>query len=216
MPPRSLIVNLLLCLAIILIVLVTVSSRDVRHDPNYLVLYELLACTWLGASLILFSFLGISWRDDIVEHRNHGALWAIHGALPGVAACFAGSNIGNGPGPHAVIFCAILSTLTFIATWLLLDIAAAHWVDAITVDRNSASGLRFGSILFSAGLAYGSAVTGDWISASATLQDFLLRFWPIIPALCLSLLVERRLPRAPAAVYPGLTILCIWLERRSR
>ena len=35
--------------------------------------------------------------------------------------CFAGANVGNGPGPEVVLFCALLATLWLALLWLLLD-----------------------------------------------------------------------------------------------
>lgn len=214
----------LFCLFITLAVLLGASARDVRHSPYYLTGYELLAALWLGGAMRLFPFFGVSTRDDVIERRNRGAYWTIKGAMFGVAACFAGANVGNGPGPEAVIFCAALASTGFFAVWFVLDWAGSHWADCITIDRDSGCGVRLGSLLLADGLAFGSAVTGDWISSGAAVRDFAVRIWPIIPILALAVAGERRLRRAnvdrqgwlAATVYTTLTVACIAVERRMR
>lgn len=216
--------NVLLCLSLILVVLLSASSQDVRRDAYYVVFYELVAALWIAAALRLFPFLGISIRDDVLERRNPSAFWAMNGALIGVAAAFAGGNVGNGPGPEVVIFCAAITTLAFFLAWLLLEAVGAHWSEAVTVDRDPGSGIRLGGVLAATGLGFGSAVTGDWVSVGVTLRDLLARSWPILPTFCLALSLERVLRRSPvafrgwlaAALYLGLTIICVAIERRIR
>jgi hypothetical protein len=216
--------NVILCLSLILIVVVTASSQDVRRSSYYVTSYELLAALWLALGLRLFPFFGVSPRDDVVERRNIGAFWAANGALIGVAVCFAGANVGNGPGPEAVLFCAAMASTAFFLVWFVVDLAGSHWADAVTIDRDNDSGLRLGCLLLAAGLGFSSAVTGDWVSAGVTVRHFLVRSWPVIPAMCLALLAERPLRRWPRALhnwfaagsYPALTIICVYVERRMR
>jgi hypothetical protein len=216
--------NVLLCLSLILVVLLTVSSQDVRGDPYYVVLYELVAALWLAGALRLFPLLGISVRDDVLERHNPSAFWAMNGALIGVAAAFAGGNVGNGPGSDVVIFCAAISSLSFFLAWLLLEVVGAYWSEAVTVERDPGSGIRFGAVLAATGFGFGSAVTGDWVSATVTLRHLIERSWPILPTFCLALSLERVLRRSPgafrgwlaAALYLGIAILCVAVERRMR
>ena len=139
--------NALLCLALILVVLVTASSPDVRESSYYVTGYELLAALWLAEGLRLFPFFGVSLRDDVIERRNLSAFWVVNGALIGFAACFAGANVGNGPGPSAAIFCAVLGSLAFFVVWLVADRAGSRWADNVTIERDYGSGLRLGSLL---------------------------------------------------------------------
>jgi len=213
-----------LALAMILVVLLTASSRDVRGSVYYILSYEAFGGVWLAGALGLFPFFGVSLRDDVIERRNRAAFWVASGALLGSAVCFAGANAGDGPGPAAVVFCAALASTAFFLVWFLAEVAGAHWTDAVTIDRDPASGLRLGSLLLSAGVAFGSAESGDWVSAGATVRDFFVRGWPLAPALGVALLAERPLRRASgllggwlaAAVYLLLTAACIALERRTR
>jgi uncharacterized membrane protein YjfL (UPF0719 family) len=172
----------------------------------------------------LFPFFGISAQDDVIERRNTSAFWAVNGALIGVAACFAGANVGNGPGLEAVVFCATIAAMGFFLVWFVLDWAGSHWADAVTIDRDYGSGVRLGSVLLATGLTFGSAVTGDWESLAVTVRHFLARSWPTAPVLCLALVAERPLRRSSggrhgwfaATAYTVLTVVGIAVERRMR
>jgi len=217
-------VNALLCFLLILAALLVGASYDVRRDPYFASAYALLGAFWLAAALRWFPMLGISLRDDVMERRNRAAFWALNGALIGLAACYAGANIGNGPGPEAVLFCAVLGSGTFVLLWFLADLLALHWADAITVDRDYGSGLRFGAFLLATGFAIGSALTGDWMSYEATVRDFLVRSWPLLPVLAVAVSLQKRFrgskragaPWAGAAVIVILASLCILVERSLR
>jgi uncharacterized membrane protein YjfL (UPF0719 family) len=216
--------NSVICLSSILVILVKASSLEVRGTAYYVIGYELLAAIWLAGAWRLFPFFGISPRDDVVERRNAGASYAVNGALMGVAACFAGANVGNGPGPEAVVFCAAMGSLTFFLVWFVIDLAGSRWSDQVTIGRDHGSGLRLGCLLVATGLTFGSAETGDWASANGAVRDFLTRSWPIVPVLCLALFTERSLRRSSglyrswlaAAVYLSLSITCIAFERGTR
>jgi hypothetical protein len=213
-----------LCLLGILAVLLTASARDVRSDPYYVAVYELIASLWLAGAWHAFGYFGISPRDDVMEKRNRAASWAVSGALTGVALCFAGSNVGNGPGTEAVIFCAAMASAALFLVWFVLDAAGACWADRVTIDRDYGSGVRLGSLLLAAGLSFGSAATGDWGSANGAVKEFLVSSWPIMPAICLGLAAERTLRRSPkpgpawlaASAYMILTTTCVAVERRMR
>jgi hypothetical protein len=217
--------NVVLCLAAILFVLVTAAAPEVRGSAYDICAYELMSALWLAVALRLFPLFGVSLREDVVERRNRGALHAVNGALAGIALCFAASNMGEGPGPGAVLFCAALTSAAFFLLWFAADLAGSHWADAITIDRDRGAGLRLGCLLLSIGAALGSAVTGDWVSEEDTLRDFVLRSWPALPVLAVALLAERRMRRAsrsgwqswlaPAA-YAGIALVSIAAERHMR
>ena len=95
-------------LAIIFIVLRTMASPDVRDAPQYLVLYVALGLAWLRLAELLFVFVGVGVRDDAIERRNRAASIATAGGLVGVTGCYAGGNIGAGPGWWVVVVCAAL------------------------------------------------------------------------------------------------------------
>lgn len=172
------------------------ASLDVRDSPVYLGFYLLLGAAWVGAATLLLPLFGLSPRDDVAERRNPAAARALAGALVGITLCFAGGNIGNGPGWWVVFFSAALATAAFFFLWLLLDMAAGL-ADTVTVDRDPAAGLRLAAFFVAAGAILGRAVAGDWVSARATLDDFIVLAWPALGLLAAAALVERGLRPTP-------------------
>src|SRR5258708_6343298 len=169
----------LVCLVLILIALTKLAATTVRSDALYISFYLLVGAGWLGGLTLIFPFLGISARDDVLERGNRAASWAVTGALTGASCSFAGANVGNGPGVEAVLFSALLSSALFIGLWLGMDLLTSI-SDAITVDRDERAGIRLGGLLLGIGLLSGWSVAGDWVSASATLKDFGASAWPAI------------------------------------
>src|SRR4029453_10538043 len=147
------------------------SAHDVRDDPTYLFMYVLLGAAWVGVWIRLLAMTGVSKRDDVVERSNSSAALAVAGATLGITLCYAGGNIGDGPGWWVVVFSAALATLALFAAWLLLGFASGV-SDAVTVDRDPAAGLRLAAFLIGCGLILGRAVAGDWESAAATVREF--------------------------------------------
>jgi hypothetical protein len=191
---RSAVVVLpLLCAVLLLAVLRYLAADDVRTDARYLAMYEVLGGAWVLMAAMLLPCLGYSVRDDVLERRNGAALWAIGGALVGLTLCFAGGNIGNGPGWWVVVFAAALSTFAFFALWVLFEWLARP-SEAITIGRDVAAGLRLAGLLVAAGLILGRAVAGDWVSAQATLRDLALRGWPAVVLFAAGIVVERIAP----------------------
>lgn len=188
-----------LCTAIVFIVLKTGASYDVVNDARYLFMYVVLGLAWLRVSTLPFPYLGLSLRDDVVERGNEAALPAAIGALVAVTLCYAGGNIGDGPGWWVVVFSALLSTGTLMLAWLLLG-QFTGIADAVTVDRDPAAGLRLGAFLVAAGIVLGRAVAGDWQSAAATVTDF-LEVLPAVAALLVVGVVVERLAR-PTPKHP--------------
>jgi hypothetical protein len=215
----------LVCLVLISIALTKPAATTVRSDALYITFYLLLGTGWLGGVTLIFPFLGISARDDVLERGNRAASWAVIGALTGASCSFAGANVGNGPGVEAVLFSAVLSSALFIGLWLGMDLLTSI-SDAITVDRDDRAGIRQGGFLLSIGLLSGWSVAGDWVSASATLKDFATSSWPAILVTAVAVAVEVVLRRASlqlfaktipsvviSAVYVGLAL--VWVVIRG-
>lgn len=210
------------CGAVIFAVLKTAASHDVRDAPAYLFMYVVLGLAWLRLAELFFAYLGVSTRDDVVERRNGAATLAIAGALLGVACCYAGGNVGDGPGWWVVVFSAGLATLGLCAAWLLHG-SLSHANDAVTIDRDPAAGLRLGAFLVACGLVLGRSVAGDWISAGATIIDFARGLPAVAILLAAAALVEKfarptpERPRAPlmshgllpALLYVGLAAVLV-------
>jgi hypothetical protein len=184
------------CLAILLAILKLWSSFDVRDSGLYLVFYVTMGAAWVPLAMLAVPYFGISARDDVIERGNRAALWPVLGAMLGVTLCFAGGNIGDGPGWWVVVFCGLLSTGALFGLWWLLE-ATSSPSDAVTIDRDPASGLRLGAFLASAGLVLGRSVAGDWESTGATITDFAERGWPAAAIALLAIGFQRALAPTP-------------------
>jgi uncharacterized membrane protein YjfL (UPF0719 family) len=197
-------------------VLTGAASEDVRGAPQYLFMYTVLGFAWLKVAELGFAYVGISARDDAIERGNAAAGEAVTGALVGVTLCYAGGNIGNGPGWWVVVFSAALATCTLAAAWLILD-RLTGVNDVVTIDRDRAAGLRLGAFLIACGLLLGRGVAGDWVSVDFTVVDF-ARFLPAVALLILiAVLIERvarptpERPRTPVAAGVGAGIIYVAL-----
>lgn len=182
--------------------LTKLASSDVRNDRLYLAFYLLVGAAWIGGATLVFPFLGISARDDILERGNGASAWVVLGALVGVSCSFAGGNIGNGPGVAAVLFSSALSTGLFFALWFALD-SLTSISDAITIDRAKEPGIRMAGFLVGLGLLSGWSVAGDWVSAQATLRDFLHSSWPAATLTAIAVFLELALRRTSIRVSAG-------------
>lgn len=207
----------LICAAVLAAVLRLYSSWDVKSNPVYIVFYLVMGAAWVGFASRFLGFFGLSARDDVIERGNPAASWAIGGALLGLTLCFAGGNIGDGPGWWVVVFCAALSTLAFFILWALLH-RFTGLADTVTIDRDPASGLRLAGYFIGSGMILGRAVAGNWVSMQATVLDFVQLAWPVVLLWAAAVLMERSfrptqehpLPSpiafglAPLAAYVGL------------
>lgn len=180
----------LICAAVLAAVLRLYSSLDVQTDPVYIAFYLVMGAAWVGFASRFLGTFGLSARDDVIERRNPAAAYAIGGALLGITLCFAGGNIGNGPGWWVVVFSAALSTLAFFLLWTLLH-RFTGLADAVTIDRDPASGLRLMGYFIGSGLILGRAVAGDWVSMEATVVDFVRTAWPVLLLWAAAALMER-------------------------
>lgn len=202
---------------LIIVVLRTLAADDVREAPAYLFMYFVLGLAWMRVAMQFFPFVGLHPRDDLFERGNRAALWAWTGAMTGVTLCFAGGNIGNGPGWWVVIFSAALATAALAAVWFALG-TWAELTDAVVIDRDPAAGARLGAVLAACGLVFGASVAGDWISAQMTVADFVMRAWPALLVLAIALGVERAVrprpeqPRGPlmaSGILPAIVYLAV-------
>jgi hypothetical protein len=163
---------------------------------------------WVGAILWIWQLLGVTLRDDLLERGNAAAAYAIAGAMVALTLCFAGSNVGDGPGWWVVGFAALLSTGGLFVLWCALD-RISGLGEAITIDRDAASGLRAAGYLIGFGVILGRAVAGNWVSTGATLVDFAALGWPVLVLLPIAVIVERLL--RPSAQAPRRSVLLFGL-----
>ena len=196
-----------LCATIIGYVLLLFSASDVRTSAFYIFEYLVLGIAWVAICEWLFRYLGISAIFDVVERRNLAAFAAITGAFIGVACCYAGGNVGEGPGAEVVFFASGLATLIFFVLWWLFSIVTQ--VDyTITSDRDITAGLRLGGFLAAAGVILGRAAAGNWVSYSATVNDMILYGSPALLLWVIAIVFERIIKSAadrpaPASIWYG-------------
>ena len=177
-------------LGILFFVLRNFSSLDVRSNPVYIVFYMAFGLAWCGLMTKFFSFLGLDFRHDVAEQDNYAADVAISGAVLGSMLCFSGGNIGDGPGWWVVFFCAAVATVVWMLVWIVVD-QVNGVCEAITVDQDLATGIRFAGFLAASGLVFGRAMAGNWVSAAATLTDFWRVSAPLGVLVVIALLLDR-------------------------
>jgi hypothetical protein len=188
------------------LVLKNASAEDVRDDPTYLTFYLVFGAAWVGFFVRLLAVAGISTRDDVVERANASASIAVAGAMLAITLCYAGGNIGDGPGWWVVAFAAGLATLALFAAWMLLELISGV-SDVVTVDRDAAAAVRLAGFLVACGVILGRSVAGDWVSAEATVRDFVVVAWPVLVLVGVAAVVERvarptmATPRPPIVPY---------------
>jgi len=179
------------------------AASDVRNDPFYLGMYLIMGMAWMGAGRWCFIPLGVYWRGDILERGNRAAVPAVTGALLGLMACYAGANIGDGPGWWCVIVAGGLALAAWLLAWYVLDRVTGIG-DAISIDRQLGAGIRLGIYLIASGVICGRAAAGDWHSLAATVSEFGV-VWPLVPLLILALLVEHSTRAVSDATSKGMS-----------
>lgn len=190
------------CLGALYLVLRTLASFDVRSSPTYLLFYVVFGAAWLAVGRGAFALTGVSWRDDALERRNPAAVVTVGGALAGLTACYAGANIGDGPGWWCVLLAGGLASAAWFLLWAALQ-CATSLAERITVDRDQAAGWRLAGFLLATGLLCGRGAAGDWTSARQTVYEFAAA-WPALLLLMLAVAGETlaRPTTVPGRAYP--------------
>ncbi|HKV98686.1 MAG TPA: hypothetical protein VJN96_02620 [Vicinamibacterales bacterium] len=192
----SLVAAAIASLAIVVAVLFTWSASDVRNDSAYLAMYTLLGLAWLRIGELFFVLAGVSSRDDVVERGNAAAVPAIGGALIAIACCYAGGNVGEGPGWWVVVFSAALSSAALVVVWIVYDQATGIF-ETVTIDRDRAAGIRLGGFLVACGLVLGRAVAGNWVDVGQTIADFARVAWAVPVLFGAAIAIERTAQPTP-------------------
>jgi hypothetical protein len=190
--------------AILFTVLRTAAARDVRDDPRYLMLYFCLGAAWVGLSIRCLPLVGLSVRDDLAERWSASAGSAITGALVAITLCFAGGNIGDGPGWWVVVFSAGLATSMLYLSWFLLE-SLTNVSDLVTIDRDVAAGVRLAGFLIACGLIFGTAAAGNWVSTGDTVHGFFEVAWPAVLLIAAAAWVDRFARPTAEVLHPSLS-----------
>ncbi len=166
------------------------GAAEIRANAGEVLFLTFVGSVWLLFATRLFSWLGFSFHDDVVERRNVAALVALCGALMAVALIYAGGSLGEGPSYTNNFFSAGLGTVVLLALWILLELGA-NVSRSITEERDLASGIRMCGFLLAAGLLLGRAVAGNWHSEAATVHDLIHDGWPVMVLWVFAVVVER-------------------------
>ena len=115
--------------------------------------------------------------------------------------CFAGSNAGEGETIWTTLFPAAVSTALLWVLWVAFA-SASRVADAVTIDRDTASGLRLAGLLIACGVVLGRAAAGDWHGTEECLKDMVRIGWPAGMLTLAALIAQWRFRPTPA-MPPG-------------
>ena len=208
------------CLGLLQLVLTMFASHEVKDGKVYDVLFLAGGAAWLGTVTFLLPLMGLDAIDDALLSPNPAAVMTLCGAWIGTILCYAGANIGEGATIWTTFIPAAMATAALLALWLTLELFT-RLSEAITIDRDTASGFRLAALLISCGLVLGRAAAGNWVSLDDTLHDFVRQGWPAILLMALAGIFHRlwrptsRQPHAALVtkgLIPGAGLLVISLS----
>lgn len=201
-------------LTVILIALRLWAAVDVRDSRLWLAWYTIFGAAWLAVGRSFFPWGGVAWRDDALERSNPATAIAIGGAMLGLTACYAGANVGDGPGWWCVLWAGGLGTIAWLAAWYVL-VRCSEVAEAVSVERDRAAGVRLSGYLIASGLICGRASAGDWGGFDTTAIEFADAGWPLLPLLVAAIAVERSYAPTPVrparAWHTGVPIAVLWI-----
>jgi uncharacterized membrane protein YjfL (UPF0719 family) len=155
------------------------DPRVVGH-LDYSILVMLGGGMWIFVAARFLEVLGISIRDDAIERDNLAALVAVFGILSGVGIVYALSNIGTGATIWTTLFPGFVATVALLLIVFFVELTGGSVAEAITIDRDVASGLRLGGAVLGCSMILGHAAAGDWTSWKDTWSDLANRGWPAV------------------------------------
>jgi uncharacterized membrane protein YjfL (UPF0719 family) len=167
----------------------------------------------------LLSFIGVSYRDDVLERRNASATIAIAGTVVGLVLLFAGSNMGEGPSIWNTVATALAATVVLFGVVFVLALSTSLG-QSIAVERDLPTGVRFAGLIAGCGIVLGRASAGNWSSTEGMITDLVAFGWPVVVLLLVAIALERALrPRASdprpslvaAGVLPAVAYLALSL-----
>src|SRR5690242_19107708 len=97
------------------------GAREIRSNIGEVLLLTFIAAVWMILATTLFSWLGLSFRDDVIERNNNSALVALCGALLSVSIIYIGGSLGEGPSYLNNFFSAGLGTAGLLVLWVTLE-----------------------------------------------------------------------------------------------
>ncbi|MEZ6232830.1 MAG: hypothetical protein R3B68_01455 [Phycisphaerales bacterium] len=182
------------------------AASDVRDDPKYLYMYTAMGAAWAGLlRWILGITVGVRARDDVAERANPAATLVQAGLILGAMLAFAGGNFGDGPGWWVVVPSAALATASLVAAWYLVELVG-RLSHLVTIERDTATGLRAAAMLISCGAIFGRAVAGDWLGYANLFTDFGRLAWPALLIVAAEVFAQLLLRPTTDAPRPALAL----------
>lgn len=166
------------------------GAREVRSDVGELSFLVLWGAMWLLVVTNLFSWLGLSVIDDVVERKNIAALVSVCAALVAMSIIYIGASAGEGEEYWPNLFCTALGSAGFFGLWIVLELSA-NVSKSIAEERDVASGLRMGGFVLAIALIIARALAGDWHSPAETMRDFVRDGWPAAILCAIAVFIER-------------------------
>jgi hypothetical protein len=182
------------------------DPAEVAGHSDYVTLFMIGAAAWIFGGTAALVLLGVEAPRGALERHNPASLAALVGGALGVTLAYAGSNIGAGPTIWTTLLPAFVATVTLLALGGVLELLT-DTADAISIDRDDATGLRPGAVLAANGAILGRAMAGDWHDWPETFTTFARLAWPAV-VLTLGVAVLNRAlkptpqrPRPPVATF---------------
>jgi hypothetical protein len=164
--------------AVVFYVLLNFAASDVKPDAKYVLLYLVMGYAFAAVNTIALRLYG--WKvPDMFERRNRAAHTLFYTATLASVCAYAGANIGDGPGFHVVLYCAVLAHLGLYAL-VVVHAALNRTAYRILVDRDRGIAFRAGCMFIAIGAILGRSVAGDWTGFAAATGDFLRLGWPAV------------------------------------
>ncbi len=141
----------------------------------------------VGVGACAVPLVGLSPRQDVAERRNHGAGWAIGGAIVGMSLA-----IGAAAGKFLTLqgdffFPTIVDTsgmILFMFSWSVLEWLTG-FSEAITVERDGGAALRIAAFLPLLGVSLGLAVASSFANQSVQASCLFAGVAGLVVAFCL-------------------------------
>jgi hypothetical protein len=201
-PPRSTAtaaIRLLLTLLPVVLILVlgqaleAGAAAEVRGSGGYELMFVSLGAVYLAATVKALAWFGISAAEDAIERENLAAGLAVAGVMCAATFSYTCANLGEGSTIGTTIGPALLGFFSCAALWLLYVLLSGA-PEAIAIERDAPSGLRFAAMAVASSFFVGRSLAGDYVSVSATLNDWWGKSWPALP-LVLGMAVLQRVSR---------------------
>jgi len=189
-------------LGILMPVLCAWSDPQVRGDGRYIALFMLVGVLVVTVGTSALSWLGIWASEDAIEASNPAAVNIVCAAQLSVTFIYAGANIGSGDTIWTTIGPAFLGLATWFCIWAIVEVSTGI-SEAIAIERDVATSLRFGGFIVACGAILGRALAGNFVSTDATFRDLFLEGWPVLPLAVIAIAMQIRLRPTPTMPRPA-------------